>query len=78
MSSVKSYNTNIYKEMCKRLLKRGHFRTIGPSDYRPFGLSGRHRKNHLVMQEIKYKARPSTYDGISTNMLCRSSLQVKD
>ena len=31
MSSMKSNNTNIYKEMCKRLLKKGHFRTIGPS-----------------------------------------------
>ena len=24
----------LYKEMCKRILKKGHFRTIGPSDYR--------------------------------------------
>jgi hypothetical protein len=34
MSSVKSNNANIYKEMCKRLLKKGHFRTIGPSPYK--------------------------------------------
>jgi hypothetical protein len=24
--------------MCKRLLKKGHFRTIGPSDYQTFRL----------------------------------------
>jgi hypothetical protein len=39
MSSVKSNNANIYKEMCKRLLKKGHFRTIRPSDFRTIGPS---------------------------------------